>query len=193
MDSAVRSPMSTAERAPGSRPVDSTAPQRARESAAHVAVKRFELPELSDDMLCDYRLAVVEQREDLKTIEHKINLEIERRLRERGARELPHPKFEKIAIEDDFSPYVPDFGALNEAAKILRAMGHDDEAVKIVKHVAEDVTIVAEHDEYGNPVSIAALIRKYGPKSQIGELLTRGLTREKTGSRLVVKPKAVLR
>lgn len=154
----------------------------------HVVTK-LDLPALSDDLLGEYRGAVAEQREDLKLIVHAIDLEIERRLRAREAREMPHPKFDKIALEEQFSPYVPDFKDLNRAQQLLRELGKDEDAVKVVKHVPEQATIIAAHDVYGSPVSIAALIRKYGEKSEIGELLTRGLTRESLGTKLVVRVK----
>lgn len=154
-------------------------------------VKKLELPALSDDLLCEYRGAVAEQREDLKQIEHAIDLEIERRLRDRKARELPHPKFDKIALEEQFSPYTADFAALNEAQRVLKALGKDEDAAKVVKHVPERINVIAAHDEYGAPVSIAALIRQYGAESRIGELLIRGLSRVSLGTRLVVKPKRV--
>jgi hypothetical protein len=161
-------------------------------SQPHQMVRKLELPALSDDMLGDYRCAVIEHSNEFKQIGHAIDLEFERRLRERGARSLPHTKFDKIELDDQWSAYEADFEALNEAAQILRALGHDDEAAKIAKHVPERSTIVPAHDEYGAPVSIAALIRKYGDKSQIGMLLLRGLKRQHLGTKLVIKAKPIV-
>jgi hypothetical protein len=162
--------------------LEPTAPSRA-------IVTKLELPNLPDDLLCEYRGAVAEQRDDLKLIEHAIDIEIERRLRERNARELPHAKFAKIALEDQWSPYVANFDDLHAAVRMLKELGRDEDAAKVVKHVAELVTVIPAHYEYGNPVSIAALIRKYGDESEIGKLLTSGLTRTHLGTKLLVKPK----
>jgi hypothetical protein len=163
------------------------------EAIVSPVVKKLELPALEDDMLCEYRGAVAEQIEDLKLVQHTINLEIERRLRERGARELAHPKFDKIALEDQYTPYAPDYVALLGAQKLLRELGKDGDAAKVVKEVADVTTTIPRHFEYGNPVSIAALIKKYGPDSDIGKMLTRGLTREFVGTKLYIKIKPEVR
>lgn len=158
-------------------------------SAPSSVVRKLDLPTLPDGMLGDYRAAVLEHAAEFKAIAHRIDAEFERRLRERGAREIAHPKFDKIALEDQWSAYTADYPALLEAQRLLKAAGKDEDAAKIVKHIAEQVTVVEAHLEYGAAVSIAALIRKYGDESEIGQLLLRGLSRTALGSKIVVKPK----
>lgn len=154
------------------------------------AATRLSLPDLSDEMLLDYRAALEEQRTDLRTVEHAIDLEVERRLRERGARALLHPSFDKVELEEQHTAYAFDVSALCEAAVILRQLGKEDEAAKLVKLVPEQTTIVPEHYEPGNPRSITALREKYGQTPGIGSALGRAMNRQSLGSRLVIKRKA---
>jgi len=168
---------------------------RTLEAVVRPVVTKLELPALPDELLCEYRGAVAEQREDLKQVEHAIDLEIERRLRERGGREIAHPKFAKIALEDQYSAYTADYAALVAAQTLLRELGRDEDGAKVVKEVAEQTAVIPRHFEYGNPVSIAALIRKYGDDSDVGKLLALGLTRSHLGTKLVVrvKPPEIIR
>lgn len=154
-------------------------------TAALPAVQKLDPIKLSDEMLGSYLVAVGNSIEDLRSVEHGIKLEIERRLNERDARALAHPQFEKIELEEQFTPYVADTTALNDAAILLREAGHDDEAAKVIKYVRERVDIIPAHYEHGNPRSIHAIIDKYG--GAIGECLKRGLTRTSLGTKLVIK------
>ena len=154
-------------------------------------VTRLDIKTLEDGLLLDYRAAVAEQIDDLYSIEHGIDLEIERRMRERNARAIAHPSFEKIELEEQFTSYMFDKDALSEAAAIFKTLGKDDEAAKLIKHVPEQTTVVPAHYEPGKAVSILALREKYGSTPGVGEALARALSRQSLGTKLIVKRKAV--
>jgi hypothetical protein len=152
------------------------------------AVKLIEMP---DSMLGLYRVAVIEHQEEFKQITHAIDLELERRIRERKGREFPHPSFSKIALEDQWTPYAYDFDLLKKAQQLLGDLGQDEDAAKICRHVPEQVitNTVPAHDEAGPSVSLAAIVRKYGEEHEISKLLLQAQSRESLGQRLVVKQK----
>lgn len=154
------------------------------------AVKLIEMP---DSMLGLYRIAVIEHQEEFKQITHAIDLEFERRIRERKGREFPHPSFAKIALEDQWTPYAYDFDLLKKAQQMLRDLGQDEDAAKICRHVSEQVVTntIPAHDEAGPSVSLAAIVRKYGEEHEISKLLLQAQSRESLGQKLIVKPKPV--
>lgn len=146
--------------------------------------------DLDDQTLLDYRGALGDQIQDLFSVQHGVDLEIERRMIERKARTIAHPAFEKIELVEQFTyEYVND--GLREAAEILKSLGKSDEAKKLIVHVPERTTVIPAHDEPGKTVSILALAERYGNTPGIGAALAGAIVRKSLGTKLVIKPKAV--
>lgn len=156
-------------------------------------VRKLELPALSDQMLGDYLGAIAEERETLTEVEHGIKRELQRRLAEREGREIMHPRFEKLGLEDQFTQYVFDVAKLRQAQRILRMNGKDEDAAEILHHVPEQTEIIAAHDEPGNTATIKAIIKRYGAESVVGKLLSEAMTRSQLEPRLVIKPQKAVR
>lgn len=152
-------------------------------------VRKLELPALSDQMLGDYLGAIADERETLDEVEHGIKLELRRRAAERGGREIMHPRFEKLGLEDQFTSWVYDIDLLRKAQKLLLDNGKDEEAAKILRHVPENVTVIAAYDEAGNSTSIDSIIRRFGEDSEVGKLLVAARSRSKLEDKLVIKPR----
>lgn len=154
------------------------------------AVTTLDPKTMTDELLLDYRGAVGEQIQDLYSVQHAIDLEIERRMRERNARTIAHPAFEKVELVEQVTyEYTND--ALLEAAEILKSLGKDEEARKLIAFVPERTTVIPAHYEAGKTVSILALAERYGNTPGIGSALARAIVRKPLGSKLVIKPKAV--
>jgi hypothetical protein len=110
---------------------------------------------------------------------------LEARMRERGAKAIPHPDYE-CALEDEFGPPVVDLEALRAA----QAMLPEAEAAKILVHVPEFVPPpVPAHDEPGKSVSITALKKRYAG-TEVAALLEQGFHRPYLGSRFKFKRRA---
>lgn len=152
---------------------------------------RIDIKSLPDKDLLEYRLMIAEHFEELKAVEHKIDLDIRRRLEERGARALPHAGFDKIELVEEWTPYLYDNDKLLKAKTLLQEAGQDEEANKLIKFIPEEVTIIPEHYEHGNPISITALLNKYGETPGLGEYLKGSMSRESLGTRLVIKKKSL--
>jgi hypothetical protein len=154
----------------------------------------IKLGAMSEDQLVAWTASAIAEREHVSTVlGDYINAgkqEIERRLKENGGRAIAHPAAEKIELEEQFAQYVWDMEALRAAARWLRERGKDVQAAKIIKHVEEQTTIQPAHDEPGAPVSVNALLREYGETSDLGKLLKKAMTRDKTGERLIFKIRA---
>ncbi|HEY1653977.1 MAG TPA: hypothetical protein VGF86_02555 [Candidatus Tumulicola sp.] len=162
--------------------------------AVKATEEQLKLPDLSDEMLGRYFIAIVEHQDEFKRMLHAIDLEFELRIRERNARELPHAAFDKIALEDQWTAYTYDFDLLKKAQQLLRDLGKDEDAAKICRHVPEYIIpaqTIAAHDEAGAAASIAAIIRRYGEEHEISKLLIAGQSRESLGQKLVKKIKPV--
>lgn len=159
------------------------------EGGVALQVTTLEITTLSNDALLGYRLAVDEHKAELDAIQQRIDVEIERRMRRDNSRELAHPAFDKIELEEQFTAYVYDVEKLKAAAEKLKKLGKPDDAAKLVKHVPEEVTVVPAHDAAGNPRSIASIAGRFG--GEIKTLLDAGMTRQSLGTRLVVRVKRV--
>lgn len=110
---------------------------------------------------------------------------LEKRMRERGAKSIPHPSFEEIALVPQYSGYVFDVAKLAEAATFLKPAS----AAKVIRHVTEHTIpaqVIPAHDEPGNPVSINAII-KNNAGSEAAELLAEGCRRDYLGDKIVIK------
>jgi chemotaxis protein CheY-P-specific phosphatase CheC len=121
---------------------------------------------------------------DFNEIEKSAKGELLTRLQHRNARAIASPLFDKIERVDQYTQYAFDIELLSEVAAMLPP----DEAAKIIKFVPEKTTIIPAHYEPGAAVSIAAAIRKYGEASEVGEKLTRAMTRSKVGETVEIKP-----
>jgi len=157
------------------------------------AALRMDIKSLPDKDLLDYRLMISEHFEELKAVEHKIDLDIRRRLEERNSRALPQAGFDKIELVEEWTPWVYNNDNLLKAKELLKEAGQDEEAAKLIKKVPEQVTVIAEHYESGNPISITALRNKYGDTPGLGELLQGAMSRQSLGTRLVIKKKSPLK
>lgn len=104
---------------------------------------------------------------------------LELRMRERGAKSIPHPEYE-IALDEKHSGYSYDIPALREAAAMLPA----EEGAKMLKRVPEQV--IPAHDEPGSALSIAAIARKYAG-SEVAAKIAEGMRRDSLGFRVSVK------
>lgn len=107
--------------------------------------------------------------------------ECERRMRERGATAIPHPKIE-CTLTPEYSTYTIALGKLDEA--IATGLLSDAEKAKLVKNVPEQV--IPASREAGAIASIQALERKYAG-SPVGEALKASYSRAPLGEKLVVK------
>lgn len=112
--------------------------------------------------------------------------ELAARMKERGAKQIPHPSIE-VALEDQFTAYRPDVDTLLEAARLCKP----DEAAKLVKHIPEyqppTPAVIPEHDEAGATSSILAIAKRY-PGSALETLINAAMQRDKTGMRFVFRP-----
>jgi len=125
-----------------------------------------------------------------REIEEAGKAEIERRLKERGATELPTPHLAECKLEEQFTAYLDDYEAAREAERLLRAAGKDEDAAKIIKHVPERTIVEKAHDELGNRNSISAIVKRYGDQPNgLGHALKKIQTRESLGFKLVWKQK----
>lgn len=167
-------------------PATETAPIATAASAP--VVSRLDIKTISDQLLLDYKGALLEQIDDLRLLDHAINLEVERRLRERDAKAMLHPGFEKVELEESFTPYTVDELALREAQTILKVLGKDEEAAKLGRDVPErtETIVTPAHFEPGNVTSIKALRDKLGNTPAIGDALKRALKRQSLGFKCVI-------
>ena len=162
------------------------------EKASPPQARTMHLPAMSDAEIVDLVGMVREEKtrvlDTLGDLERAALSELEARIRERrktnpDARAIPHPRFEVELIEE-FAPYQFDLAKLRAAVPMLP----EDEGAKIITHVAEHVEIIAAHDEPGNISTIKALAKKYAGTT-IGDVLSSAFSRDKTGDKLVCKPR----
>jgi hypothetical protein len=159
------------------------------ETVEDVATGNFNVFDLSDGELVDYVKGKSEQLQSLREqFTNDINAgkdEFLRRLKARGAKAIPHQEFD-IELDPVYTAYVVNLEKLREAAKLLAP----EEAAKVVIHVPEFIPDpVPAHDEPGSAVSINALIKRYTVDSEVGKLLSLGLTRDHIDDKLIFKRK----
>lgn len=172
------------------------------------------LPALSDERVVQFIEYADEQvqlfgdyrRAALSELEHRIR---ERRKTAPEARAIPHRTYE-ITLAEEFTPYRADVPKLREAQPLLP----EDEAQKLLVAVPGSVVItlpaqsadgiaraqqfaharnghvevIVPRDEPGNVSSILALAKKYAGTG-VGMLLKAAITRDRTGEKLIFKPR----
>jgi len=143
---------------------------------------------LSDEaVMQNLDMALEAKAEAVQVIDAQISRwrnEILRRLRERGARALPHPDYE-CERKDEYSSWDYDIPTLQEAAPLL----NDEERAKILKWIDERITVDPAHWEPGHPKSIQALIDKYSG-TKVAHLLEKARQRKFIREVLVFKRRA---
>jgi hypothetical protein len=106
---------------------------------------------------------------------------LERRLRERGAKAIPHPAY-ACELVPQFGPYQFDVDVLRRVAPLL---AEEDAGKLLVHHPAREVhEVIPENWVPGNANAIVALAARI-KGSPAGDLLASAISRPSFGSRLV--------
>lgn len=166
-----------------------------------VDVRELTLDEMSDVQLLDCMAAVEDQHQqysaNFRAMEGFYKAEIGRRLAERKARALLHPRYKTIEIEESFGKYDYDIVVCKQIKELLKANGKDDEAAKVIKTYEGFVEAcgtckgtgaveVATRDEVGASGTFTWLIERYGEHPELGPLLKRVRTRPSLGATLKI-------